>query len=146
MAKGAAPPIDRNVTAGSSCAALLDHLNVSVVVIDADVRLLYANQSGSAFLGVGAAGHVGADVLQLVHPDDLEQARAALSRAAVHPGVAPAVTLRLLRGRGDYRWVEISADNQCDSPDIDGIVLTLRDVTSQVAAEDLFRSAFESAP
>jgi len=126
--------------------ALLDHLAVAVVVIDSDVRLVYGNRSASAFFGDDVGDWIGADVLRLVHPDDLSEARTALEQASSQPGPAPSLIVRLRSSTGDYQWIELSGDNQLDNPAIDGIVLTLRDGSSQVAAEDLFRSAFESAP
>ena len=47
---------------------------------------------------------------------------------------------------GDYVWVEAVGNNQQDNPDIGGIVMCLRDIGARVAAQELFRSAFDAAP
>ena len=126
--------------------ALLDHLAVAVVVVDADVRLLYANRVASMFFGEDPEDWIDRDVFQFVHPDDSSAVHTALERTSARPGPSLPLILRARASNGDYSWIELIGDNQLGNPEINGIVLTLRDGSSQVAAEDLFRSAFESAP
>ncbi len=87
-------------------------------------------------LGRSAAQLRGGDVLDLVHPDDLEEAGARLA-AVEHgtDGVRPHALLRLRRGDGGWRWFEIKGTDLRSVPGVDGIVLAARDVEHRVALQ-----------
>jgi diguanylate cyclase (GGDEF)-like protein/PAS domain S-box-containing protein len=127
-------------------AALLEHVTDAVVVLDRDTRLRYANPSAELLLGHQASVWLGRDVLALIHPDDRDLTVNSLREIAHRPGPSPRVELRVRSAIGDYIWVEAVGNNQYANPDIEGIVVCLRDVSARVAAEELFRSAFDAAP
>ena len=127
-------------------AALLDHVTDAVVVIDHDGRLRYANPSAELLLGHEVAAWLGRDALALVHPADRELVIASLLETSGRQGPSASLELRLRSAIGDYVWVEAVGNNQEHNPDIKGIVVCLRDIGARVAAQELFRSAFDAAP
>ena len=125
-----------------------------MVVLDADGVLLYANGAIEQALGVVAEEWVGEDAFGFVHPDDLELAAESLAvmiETTDRPGNA--LDLRLRRGDGSYRTMEMIGTNLLDDPLVGGIVLSFRDTTKRraaekgrAAAEQLLQHTFDTNP
>lgn len=116
--------------------AVLEHGTDVVAVIDAAGTLRYVSPAARWVLGYEPDAVIGTSALDLVHPDDREDARSALGRStAAGAGVLPLKQLRALHADGSQRFVELASYNLLDDPSVGGFVLSVRDVTERVAAE-----------
>jgi PAS domain S-box-containing protein len=115
--------------------SLLAHTQDKVALVDENGRFVYVNEAAERILGHDPEALVGQDAFALVHPDD---------RAAVREGFARVVAAeedrtvteryRYRTAGGDYRWLESRVSSET-SDDVDGLVVSSRDVTGQVSAE-----------
>ena len=76
----------------------------------------------------------------------MEQALAAYSGLAFRSGTSITAEWRIRHGDGAWRHIEVVANNLLGDPTVEGIVLTLRDVTERKGLEDeLKHQAFHDA-
>jgi diguanylate cyclase (GGDEF)-like protein/PAS domain S-box-containing protein len=138
---------------GSYLRALVDHSNDVLFVMDATGVLRFVSKSASWILERDPDSHVGVNALELVHPDDAQDAREALGRSntAGH-GALPIKVVRIGHGDGSWRWFEIASFNLLDDPAVRGFVVSGRDVTARVeqdaqlrASESRYRLLFETS-
>lgn len=111
------------------------------MVSDGEGRLIYVTPSMTQVLGYEPA-HVlhtiGGDV---VHPDDLAGLAERRRRLREQPGARERFTMRVRDAEGRWRWFAVTGTNCVDDPDIGGIVVNLREVTTEVAAERALRES-----
>jgi diguanylate cyclase (GGDEF)-like protein/PAS domain S-box-containing protein len=118
--------------------ALVQFSSDVVVLVDREGMVSYASPSVERILGIPHEMQ-GVCVFDLIHPDDLVDARLNLQLAVDQPGVLDGVPieLRVLAADGSYRHLEILGSNLVDDPDVGGIVLNGRDVTDRRLVADL---------
>jgi diguanylate cyclase (GGDEF)-like protein/PAS domain S-box-containing protein len=127
--------------------ALLQHATDVVVVIDARGQVRHATASAEQLLGEDPTGWSTRQLVQRFHPTDREE----VGRRVEHglAGAGPQAVrphARLLDRAGDQRHVELVVADLRDDPDVQGTVLTLRDITERVELERrLRRLAFHDA-
>lgn len=110
-----------------------DRLGDPVLAVDPDGVLRYANDTAAEVLGWDPVDLLGSPVLDLVHPDDLVLARAALSTVVTKP-VGDLITLRIRTGHGTWRYLEFRGTYRPDEggDQLGGlIVIVARDVTER---------------
>ena len=127
--------------------ALVENAADLLVVIRIDGTVLYASPAVERVLAHPPGSLDGVDIIELVHPDDLDTAyemAATVVGTAVTPEPRPfTADLRIAHGDGSYRNLEVMANNMLDNPAVGGIVLNAKDVTDRVAAtEQLEAQAF----
>jgi diguanylate cyclase (GGDEF)-like protein/PAS domain S-box-containing protein len=77
-----------------------------------------------------------------VHPDDNHLAAGALERSmAAGPGVLPLEQLRILHADGSYRDMEVATFNLLDDPSVRGFVLSIRDISDRIKAEEALQAS-----
>jgi len=121
--------------------ALFEHSLDLVHVVGADGSLLYASPSHEWVLGYTPSELVHKNMLELVHPEDLQHVQATLGEIGHEPGSLTSVTFRVQHKDGSWRWVESTGRNLLDNPAIRGIVGTSRDITARVQAEEKLRES-----
>lgn len=110
--------------------ALLDVLPDPIVIVGTDATLRWANVAASVALGWPREDWLGRDLSELVHPDDLSTAVLALGTVQSKP-VGELLELRVRGMDGTYRRVELRGRVVVNLPGVDGIVLSVRDVTDR---------------
>ena len=140
------PPLDPEWLAtaldhwdAAGLATLVGSTTEAVVVMAADGHITFSNPAGQRLLGHAPGSLLGSDAFGLVHEDDLASARAALSDAAGHVGATPRLRVRLRTGDDRWRNFELGSRNLTGDPRVRGLVVTLRDVTDHVRAEEAIR-------
>ena len=118
--------------------ALIQNSNDIIMLLDADAQLQYLSPS-AARLGFDPASGQGFDLRAGVHPRDRRATDDALRRL-VQEGDVQSATFRLRTDRG-WRWLEAVGANRLDDPDVEGLVLNVRDVTERVEAETRLRES-----
>jgi PAS domain S-box-containing protein len=89
---------------------------------------------------------IGSDGDQLFHPEDRPEAVKTREHLVRYGGRSTTAELRLRHRNGQWRIVEIVAQNLLDDPDIGGIVLHWRDVTELRRVEEKYRKSFSCNP
>ncbi len=133
--------------------ALLSDTDVVVAIVDGEGRLSYASPATERVLGRPVAALLGTLLLDLVHPSDRERVVAAARTELDHPGATTRVEVRLHHRDDTWRTVEVVATNRMVEPAVEGIVLTVRDVTEQRIVEGAlhevrarFHATFDQSP
>ena len=121
------------MTSSRSPTPSVDHLADPVFAVDPDGVLRYANDTAAEVLGWDRTELLGTNMLDLVHPDDVSLANAAL-HTVVHKAFGELLTLRVRTGRGTWRYLEFRGAYR--RPDLDDalaglIVIVARDVTER---------------
>jgi PAS domain S-box-containing protein len=110
-------------------ADLLEAAYDLLVVVDERGVLAYVSGASRHLLGVDPAGLVGRDAFELIHPDDVEHALAALThhRDRIH---TPRIVTRLLHHDGSWIPLELTAANAFDVPSVRGLVISAREAVA----------------
>ncbi|MGH7532721.1 MAG: sensor domain-containing protein [Gemmatimonadales bacterium] len=114
-----------------------------IVVLDTDGRVRYTSDSIETVLGYEGEELLGRDAFGLVHPDQVEAVRGQFVRRLDRPGPAPRIEFRCRHHDGAWRIFEASANNLLADPAIDGVVVTMRDITARKHAEEALRESEE---
>jgi PAS domain S-box-containing protein len=119
--------------------ALVENGSEQVSILTADARLMYENPSVNPLLGYEYGEFQGGNLLQLVHPDDLEFVEVELAKLLADPGYHPRAEFRLRHRDGTWRWVEAVGTNLLAEPAVQGIVINYHDLSERRQAEEQIR-------
>ncbi|HET8851398.1 MAG TPA: PAS domain-containing sensor histidine kinase, partial [Ktedonobacteraceae bacterium] len=137
--------------------ALIEHSPDAITLIAADGTITYASPSIAHITGYAPEEIVGMNSFALLHPDDQGCQRAQLTTLIEHAQEYLSLEYRLRCKDGSWRWVEGTATNLLDNPQVGAIVCTVRNITKRkqptalgetaqqiIDAERKFRSLVES--
>lgn len=110
-----------------------------ILIIDWSGEIIYQSPSAHDVLGYSDNILVGEPFLRLVHPDDVDVLRMQLQRLRGEAVSSIVIQIRLIHVGDTWRHSHIVARNALDDPQIQGIVLLVRDVSEQWLAEDARR-------
>jgi two-component system, cell cycle sensor histidine kinase and response regulator CckA len=132
--------------------AVIENSNDGILFCDADARITYRSPScaHNGFTDEARIGHIG---FELVHPDDRAEMRRFWAGRLEHPEAPAKTKFRLLNKDGTWRWIEMTGQNLLHHPDVASMVLTSRDITEGMLAEEAlrdneerYRQLFNSSP
>ena len=112
--------------------------NASDVILIArpDTTITYQTPSSKRTLGYGPGSLEGMPFTRLVHPDDREQALAVFTGVAFRGGTSVTAQWRIRHNDLTWHHVEVVATNLLSDETVEGIVLTLRDVSERRGLEE----------
>jgi diguanylate cyclase (GGDEF)-like protein/PAS domain S-box-containing protein len=118
--------------------ALVEHSSDVVTLLDGDLRVLWQAASVRGLLGLEPGSLDQATITSIAHPDDQKMLESFLRS---QPGGGAPATLRSRLRHGDGRWldVEMVAENRFADPEVEGLILNMRDITERKAFEDELR-------
>jgi diguanylate cyclase (GGDEF)-like protein/PAS domain S-box-containing protein len=120
--------------------ALVERSSDVVVIVEPDGAARFISPSVERLVGYKPDELLGTVFLTLLHPEDLERVMTRfIEVTAGDPGGDPMV-MRVQHADGSWRWVEGVGSNLLDDPAIGAILVNLREVTEQVAAERAVRA------
>lgn len=119
--------------------SLAGYVGDAVVVFEVDGSIRYVSPSAERLHGYKPEEMVGAVLLDVIHPDDLEQVVEACVEVWDHPGLAPPFTFRHRRKDDSWAHMELAMNNLLDEPGTNAVVTIVRDVTERVRAEEEVR-------
>ncbi|MGD0082390.1 MAG: EAL domain-containing protein [Acidimicrobiales bacterium] len=122
--------------------------NASDVILIArpDTTITYQTPSAKSILGYEPGSLEGERLTMLLHPDDVEQALAVYTAVAFRAGTSVTAEWRVRHRNGSWRHVEVVANNLLGDPTVEGVVLTMRDVSERKGLEEeLKHQAFHDA-
>ncbi|MFB6083005.1 MAG: PAS domain S-box protein [Halorientalis sp.] len=129
-------------------AALLAETTDAIWVVDESRTITYANEPTARLFGCAPSAVVGDDALRAVDPADTESVGDLFEAALDNPDRTVTGEFRVRPEGGERRWVECRCRNRVADPAIEGLVVTLTDVTERKRKERelrRFRQAVEQA-
>ncbi|MFG1297357.1 PAS domain S-box protein [Xanthobacter variabilis] len=117
---------------------LIQHSSDGIAIVQPNGRLRYVSPSISTVLGYDERRATGRNVLDYIHPADIERVRLLLRPEGQSPADADGaqhVTYRILHRDGGWRHHEATVKNLLRTSEMEGILVNYRDVTERVEAE-----------
>ena len=116
-----------------------------IMLYDAEGCILFASNALQNILGRTPAEIETGHFLELIHPEDLSQAKAL--REKLQPGEVRAATYRLLHRKGHYIWIESNVRGVFDEGSCDpkNIISVSRDVSERKTDEMKMKAAQQEA-
>jgi len=133
--QSAAPPASRDP---DLLAALLEGGSDVVLLLDAEQRIREAF-GATAELAASPGQLTGRRIHELVQEGDVVRLDRMLARASRSPGAYPVAEMRMRFRDSSWRAVELFVRNELARPEVDGIVVTVRDVSERKATEERLR-------
>jgi diguanylate cyclase (GGDEF)-like protein/PAS domain S-box-containing protein len=125
--------------------ALTEQSTDIILIADASGQIKYASPSVHTVLALHGDSLVGANMIDLVHPDDFAKTMSAGTRSAAY-GENPIVEVRLRHADGRWLHFEYVVRNLIQHKHIGGIVYNARDITERKHAQaDLLFNATHDA-
>ena len=121
--------------------ALIEHAFDVVLLLDRDCGVLYASPSVERVLGYAPRELVGRNGLDLVHPDQLEDARNQFGTALISEDNVFTSERLIQHKYGAWLWTENTMTNLLGEPSVRGFVVNLRDITGRKHAEKALRES-----
>jgi PAS domain S-box-containing protein len=128
------------------CQALIQHAFDVIVIVDADATILYASPSTYPILGHRPEDVIGWDGHEFLHPNDRAIVETVHDNIVRFGGSSAPAYLRLRHKNGDWRIVQMVAQNMLDDPSIGGIVVNWRDVTDYRRIQEKYEKSFSCNP
>ena len=123
--------------------ALLGYLLETVTIFDADGTVVYTTGDAHGVLGYGPGTARGRHGFDYIHPDDRDWVIDAFQRILADRSLEVSGEFRIRDAYGTWQWVEAVARNRQDDPALGGIVLSTRNITPRVDAEEAARRSEE---
>jgi diguanylate cyclase (GGDEF)-like protein/PAS domain S-box-containing protein len=127
--------------------ALVEHSSDVIGVVDSEGMIQYMSPAFRTALGREPESHVNMALRSIAHPDDVSTLTTHLYQAANRPAHATSrFETRLLATDGSIREFEVVAANLVSNQVVDGLALTMRDITDRKAlAAELSHQAFHDS-
>jgi diguanylate cyclase (GGDEF)-like protein/PAS domain S-box-containing protein len=127
--------------------ALVEHSSDVIGVVDSEGMIQYMSPAFRTALGREPDDHLNMALRSIAHPDDVSTLTTHLYQAATRPAHATSrFETRLLATDGSIREFEVVAANLVANEVVDGLALTMRDITDRKAlAAELSHQAFHDS-
>lgn len=120
--------------------ALVEQSGDVFTIVGADGKLTYNSPAIEEVFGFSPEETIGRLSGEFVHPDDRDKIGQVLSEAMEHPGNQRRIEYRGFHKNGEIVTVEALGRSLTDDPDVQGIVMSVRDVTERKRTEEELRS------
>lgn len=107
----------------------------AVTVIDNKGVIIYESPSVKKIFGYNPGDLVGRSVFEFIHPDNMKEALALFTRAAMKPYSENSIELQFLKHNGEWAYIRASGKNMIPDPVIRGIILNVTDISERIEME-----------
>jgi PAS domain S-box-containing protein len=128
------------------CEAIIENSFDVITIISPDGTVKYSSPSTNFVLGWGAGEIVGEKMQKFLHKDDRKMFMRELKNLAKEPDRYFPLEVRAKHRSGEWRILQLIAQNLLNDSDIKGIVLNYRDVTDPRRSEERYRKSFRCCP
>jgi PAS domain S-box-containing protein len=125
--------------------ALAEDSSDMIVLLNKSGVISYESPAAGRLLGLTPEERIGERPFDRVHPDDLPRVTEAFGELMRHPGASPKrlSELRLQHTDGSWRTMEATGSTVVRDGDVEGIVVTLHDITERKKAEEALKASEE---
>lgn len=116
--------------------------NVFLLVNDQGV-VKYVSPAITRLTDFSVAEYLQLGVDELIHPDDRVLARTLLQELLTNPGLPRTFEMRSRHKAGHWLWLEITAINYLENPDLGAILVNSRNITERKLAQLQLQSTLE---
>lgn len=117
-----------------------------ITVINADGTIRYVSPQVQRALGYDPEALIGKNLSELIHPDELDRAARLLTNAVRKRDATVSGDFRIQHARGYWLYLETLGNNLTDTPGVNGIILTSRDISERwMLEEQLAHQAFHDS-
>jgi len=115
---------------------IISNIAEVVGIIDSEGRMTFTSPNVEKFFGWSPEDLINVDVWTKVHPDDLDELRKKFRNITLDKKKSVTADFRFLCKEGNYRYVELTANNLLDNPNINGILVSYRDISRRKADQE----------
>jgi PAS domain S-box-containing protein len=115
--------------------SLIENSPDAISLIDTRGEILYGSASSTRILGYEPNEIVGRNCLDLIHPEDRDQANGTWQALLLTPPGPLHWDARVRHKDGSYCWVESTLSNLLFEPEVQAIVMQQRNINARRAAE-----------
>ena len=120
--------------------ALIEKAPDGIVLLDADGTIRYYSPAVKHIMGHDEGEMIGFSFSELLHPDDQQTAMDLLDSIMQDSGATASTELRARHKDASWHYLQATATNHVDDPDVGAIVVNFRDITDRKqSAEQYFR-------
>lgn len=124
---------------------LLEESSDVIVLLDTEGVLEYVSPSMERLLGYAPEQLVGEDGFDYIHPEDRHQAMQEFTGLVSGDRDRITTEFRFKTPDGDWMWLELQSRNLLDDPQIDGILVSVRDISQRKEQEQRFQALIENS-
>jgi PAS domain S-box-containing protein len=121
--------------------SLVQHVSDIIIVLDAEGTIRYQSPAVERVLAYRPDEVIGSNAFDLIHRDDAARVRSVFADVLRRPGASATTAFRSRHRDGSWRWLEAVGHNLLADPSVAGIVVTCRDVSERVEAEEQLQHA-----
>ncbi|MFZ5825896.1 MAG: sensor domain-containing protein [Bacillota bacterium] len=119
--------------------AILENVTGALILVGPDGRIQEVSMGAVRLLGQPATELRGSICRGLIHPADLDAYEALLRMLVTTPGLEVQRELRFAQASGSVRWMEVSATNLLNDPNVGGFLLQAHDITDYKRAQEVLQ-------
>ncbi len=123
--------------------ALVEKSAEVISLTDMNHKRIYVSPSIQSVLGYTVEEYEALNWLNVCHPDDTQALEENRSWMLEHPGETTYFSSRLRHKNGNWRWVESTARNLLNDPNVRAIVVNFHDITDRKNAEEALKASEE---
>ncbi len=123
--------------------AVVEYNHDGIIMLNPDRQVLYASPSYARLIGYPPAELQGTAGVIYIHPQDQEFVDGVFAGLLQQPGGFVSLEYRLHHKDGHWLWVETTAANLLEIPDVCAIVLNSHDISERKRAEEALRESEE---
>ncbi|MFN8375266.1 MAG: PAS domain S-box protein [Anaerolineae bacterium] len=105
-------------------------------LVDHDGSIIYVSPAVTNVMGYSTEEYIGVGIMELTHPDDWALAQRILNELLAAPGQQRTFVIRARHRDGRWIWLEMSAANYLDNPDVRAILVNSHDITERKNVEE----------
>jgi len=124
--------------------SLIENVTDVIMKLNAEGMANYASPPIEHVLGFRSEHFINRNLLEFIHADDNQRVRDTLRQVSQLAGSVSSEEFRLVRRDGAYRLVDASFNNLLADPNVQSLIVTLRDITEHRRAEEMWRIADEN--